>query len=164
MMTDDPLGLFRDGPPQLTAPPKASAGGGASNWLILLVLLLASGFFLWDRFAPDGDRHQDQQQQNQTISQQVKSIILIEETGDRVKFPHIASLLNDSQFWDGLQAKGVPMRPYESDSADAAPYLAAAEAVGLPALLLVGENKQVLLAKPVPPTRDGVTQMLQSLR
>lgn len=77
-------------------------------------------------------------------------LVVIEETQDRT--PEIARVLTDRAFWDGLHARGLHFRLIDRDSPDAANYVAIADALGLPALLILMADGKLISKTPLPKT------------
>ena len=111
------------------------------------------------RLARDRDEQVEPVPDDEQV-QGVKWVVVVEETGDRVRFPHLATVLGNEDYWNAWEERGVQMRPYDADSPDAKPYLEAAKAAGLPAILLIGEGGKVLKAKSMPASVAGVTELL----
>jgi len=162
-MTRNPFGLAK---PENTAPQPASTETSPA-WLPLIVGVVVGVAFLlgYQRFAPDvipddGDR-QEQVEPSGTVEAKTKKILIVEETGDSVRFPHVSTLKMQDDYWDQLETRGIYMRPYETDSQDLASELRqAAEGVGLPAILFLGEGDKVIIGKTVPATTQGVDEIL----
>jgi len=88
-------------------------------------------------------------------------VVLIEETEDRYKYPYLINIISAKGYWDGLEKRGLLFMPYDRDNKDVAAYRADAEAVGLPAILIVSPKGVVLKAKQCPPTTTGIDDMLK---
>ena len=168
-MNRDPLDL-------LEKPDVPSASGGTWTTLILGLLIGIAGFAIYERFkdAPD-DRQDDRQEQQDKDKDKGKDkdkdqvaatgswVLVIEETGDRARYPHLAKIQNDLDFWDSLKARGIEWTWYDSDSPNISEYLPDAKAAGLPALLVVSPTGKVLAAKSVPPTVDAVREIINEV-
>ncbi len=158
MMDHDPYNLF---PQQTQAKTK-------SNNLLLGIVIGVALTLLWFKAFPNGIpdgfeyRDQDRQEQNDNeLNGDIQTLIIVEETGDRRRFPHLAILINDDKFWDELESQGVKMRLYEIDSPSAVPFRDAAKEAGLPAILGLDANKKILKSKTIPPSKDGILDFLR---
>jgi hypothetical protein len=63
-------------------------------------------------------------------------VIVVEQTEART--PAIARIMSDTPYWQSLIARGLNWRHYDADAADAEPFAALANKVGLPAVLILG--------------------------
>lgn len=92
-------------------------------------------------------------------------LILVEELDERT--PATAKLVNDTAFWTRLKAKQINFRPYDQDepAAKAKGYVeAAAKAnVGLPALILMDKDGDVVWVKPRPKDTAAVEALLREV-
>lgn len=139
-----------------------------SGWQSLLVgaLLGAAVLLFIQRVAPVPDADRDRQEQvdpSSTVAAKTKKIVIVDETGDSVRFPHVATLKMQDDYWDALETRGIAMRPYERDSGDLSAALrTAAESVGLPAILFLDASDKVIAGKTVPASTQGVDEILES--
>jgi hypothetical protein len=88
---------------------------------------------------------------------------MVEETEDRYKFPHLASLQASKTYWDGLSAKGVQTMWYDIHAKELGDYKNDALSIGLPAMLIVSPSGHVLKVKSIPPTTTGVDDILKEV-
>lgn len=63
-------------------------------------------------------------------------ILIIEQTENRSI--ETAKLIRDIPYWQSVQARGLNPRPYDYDAPEVAPYRATADAIGLPAVIIIG--------------------------
>ncbi len=91
-------------------------------------------------------------------------IAIVEETSDRAKFPWLASIITDRDYWDGLKSKGLNWALYDIDSPSVKSYREEAEKVGLPALFVISPAGKVRLAKSCPPTTQSIDELLGSIK
>jgi hypothetical protein len=78
-------------------------------------------------------------------------VVVVEQTEQRTL--EQAKLLRDTQYWQSLETRGLNWRHYDYDSADAKAYRAQADAVGMPAVVIVlgkGDVGKVLAKFPLP--------------
>ncbi len=162
-MSRNPFGL--NASEQTAAPSPQSSPGWHS--LVVGVLIGAAALLAYQRFARHGipdDRDRDREEQvepSDNVAAKTRKILIVEETGDSVRFPHVSTLKMQDDYWDGLEARGIYMRPYETDSQDlASEHRQAAESVGLPAMLFLDANDKVVTGKTVPATTEGVDEIL----
>lgn len=79
-------------------------------------------------------------------------VLIIEQTETRSL--ETAKLIRDIPYWQSIQARGLNPRPYDYDAPEVAPYRATADAIGLPAVIIIGGKGELsghVLAKfPLP--------------
>lgn len=63
-------------------------------------------------------------------------VIVVEQT--EARSAEAAKLLRDLPYWQSLEKRGLKWRHYDYDSADAKPYRVLADAIGMPAVLVMG--------------------------
>lgn len=88
-------------------------------------------------------------------------IIVVEETAERDKFPHLATLQKDVKFWDGLGARGYKYAWLDAEMKQVAPYKSHWEKVGLPAVIAIMPDGSVPLVIPCPPSSETLNQHLE---
>lgn len=126
-----------------------------------IVAFFFGSYFPWQPydFSKFGDK------QSEVVSIEKSSwVLIVEETADRAKFPWLATVIADAEFWEGLKAKGINWQLYDDDSPSVAAYLPDAIAAGLPALLVVSPAGRVRLSKSCPPTTAAISDLLGGLR
>jgi hypothetical protein len=143
--------------------PKQNAG-----FLPFAIVLSAMFFFgywvrTWDFSKRDDDR-QEQVDPKPAKLEKGSHVIVVEETGDRKKFPFIATLQSDRAYWDALKASGINWGFYDADSPSVESYEADIKAAGLPTLLVISPAGRVLLSKSLPPTTESIDEALRSIR
>lgn len=88
-------------------------------------------------------------------------LIIVEETAERDKFPHLATLQKDVKFWDGLAERGYKHAWLDAEMKQIAPYKPHWEKVGLPCLLAIMPDGTVPLAISCPPSTETINQHLE---
>lgn len=63
-------------------------------------------------------------------------VIVVEQT--EARSAEAAQLLRDLPYWQSLEKRGLKWRHYDYDSGDAKPYRVLADAIGMPAVLVMG--------------------------
>lgn len=144
--------------------PKQSAPAGL--WLVIVAVV---AFGLGSYFEPDWfyGRREDRKEQVEPSPGKLENgshVIVVEETGDRKKFPFIATLQSDRAYWDALKARGINWGFFDADSPSVESYAADVKAAGLPALLVISPVGRVLLAKSLPPTTESIDEALRSIK
>ncbi len=86
-------------------------------------------------------------------------VVVVEETSDRN--PAVVRVLADGEFWLSLEKRKTNWRLYDIDSEDAKPFRKTAEDVGVPAVLIVDPNGNILKASPLPATTNGISELLK---
>jgi hypothetical protein len=87
--------------------------------------------------------------------------IIVEQTEQRT--PQQAAVLNDAAMWDRLRGKGHKWRIYDADNPPAASkgFVAAANKVGIPALLIITDAGKLVDAMKMPETSEGIEAALK---
>ena len=88
-------------------------------------------------------------------------LIVVEETANRDKFPHLSTLQKDVKFWDALPARGYKYAWLDAEMKQIQPYKSHWEKVGLPCLLAIMPDATVPLAVPCPPSTETINQYLE---
>lgn len=136
----------------------------ASTWsvtLLVAVSFLLGSYFPWQPydFSKFGDK------QSEVVSIEKGSwVLVVEETEDRSKFPWLATVQADADFWAGLKSQGINWQFYDVDSDSIVAYKPDALAAGLPALLVVSPVGAVRVAKSCPPTTTAIAEVLGGVR
>jgi hypothetical protein len=131
------------------------------------ILLASVAFFLGSYFPwqPIDFSKFDSDKQSEVVKLEKGSwVLIVEETADRSKFPWLATVIADADFWDGLASQGINWRLYDDDAPEAAAYTPDALAAGLPALLVVSPAGRVRIAKSCPPTTAAIAELLGGIR
>lgn len=63
-------------------------------------------------------------------------VIVVEQT--EARSAEAAQLLRDLPYWQALEKRGLKWRHYDYDSGDAKPYRVLADAIGMPAVIVMG--------------------------
>lgn len=69
-------------------------------------------------------------------------VVIVEQTEQRT--PDQAKLMRDTPYWQSLESRGLKWRHYDYDADDAADYRKLADAVGMPAVAIVGGQGELL--------------------
>jgi hypothetical protein len=135
---------------------------GLYTILLASVAFFLGSYFPWQPFdLPDFGR----QEQSEIVKLEKGSwVLIVEETADRSKFPWLATVIADADFWDGLKSQGINWQFYDIDSDSVAAYTPDALAAGLPALLVVSPAGRVRIAKSCPPTTTAIAELLGGIR
>ena len=86
-------------------------------------------------------------------------VVVVEETAERS--PSVARVQSDSQYWKGLETRGLKWRFYDVDAPDAASYAKPAREAGIPALVIADPEGKLLAAKPIPATTEGIDALVR---
>lgn len=91
-------------------------------------------------------------------------VVIVEELDDRTVAT--AKIVNDSAFWLDQAKRGVKMRTYDKDEPAAVNkgYVKAAGKVGLPAVLLLDADGDVVRAKAMPKDVAGMAAIIAEVR
>lgn len=99
-----------------------------------------------------------------TPSMKGSFIVLVEESGDGHKFPHVSSLKQSKSYWDALERdKGVKFFPYDQNNPALGGYKQDALTIGLPAMLVVSPDGRVIGGRSCPVTTSGVDELLREV-
>ena len=90
-------------------------------------------------------------------------LITVSETGERT--PDQAEILNDLEFWAGLESLGCQFRHYDDDQPAARPFAARANQLGvrLPALLITGPAGTLLRCIPLPDSTETIRSLVREV-
>jgi hypothetical protein len=69
-------------------------------------------------------------------------VIVVEQTEQRT--PEQSKLMRDLPYWQSLSGRGLKWRHYDYDADDAKPYQTLADAVGMPAVFVVGGQGELI--------------------
>ena len=132
------------------------------KWVPWLLLLVVVGFYTFGGGGnvPDGDKDQDRQEQYDAAG---SAVIIVYEQGDLDKYPYVATLQAQADYWDKLKANGVYWHFYDDEAEEIETYRSDALAAGLPALMVIkavdGKGK-VLRAVKCPETTPEIDKVL----
>lgn len=92
-------------------------------------------------------------------------VVVIEQTESRTLAQ--SALMRDIKFWEGLKARGLKFRHYDYDSSDAVAYRPKSDAIGLPAVLIVGTKTEppgkLLGEFKLPASRDALDAKIKEV-
>lgn len=89
-------------------------------------------------------------------------VLIIEQT--EARSTEAAKLMRDLPYWQSLETRGLKWRHYDYDSDDAKPYRPLADEVGMPAVIVIGGQGELVgkvLAEFSLPSKDGLDEKIK---
>lgn len=87
-------------------------------------------------------------------------ILIVDESDDRYKYPHYASLQANAVWNKRIKDRGLEIGWYDRDANEVKSWRAEAEKTGLPAIMVIDPKGKVVRAKTLPPSEALVDEFL----
>lgn len=86
-------------------------------------------------------------------------VVLVEETAERTS--DVAKFMADGAWFESLKTRQLKFRAYDDDQPEAASYVPLSEAAGIPAVVIVSPEGQVLASFAFPAERDVLDRRIK---